>query len=85
MPRGSASCHPASSSPPPASQRVPLVFNILLPSPGHVADRPPLTPAGHPGTVSARLLACDTLRALLVLAAAHTLGLMPEQCLHRAS
>lgn len=85
MPRGPACCHPASFSPPLASQLVPLTFNILLLSPGRVANRPPLTPAGPPGTLSAWSLACDTLWALLVLAAAHTLGLTPEQCLHRAS
>lgn len=85
MPRGSPSCHPASFSPPLASQLVPLMFNILLLSPGCAADRLPLTPAGPPGTLSARLLARDVLWALPVLAAAHTLGLTPEQCLHRAS
>lgn len=55
-----------------ASQLVPLMFNIPLLSPGCVADCPLLTPAGPPGTWPALLLACDTLWAFLVPAAAHT-------------
>lgn len=64
-----------------ASQLVLLMFYILLLSPGCVADCPPLTPAGPPGTLSALLLACDALWAFLVPAAAHTRELMPEQCI----